>query len=329
MTIEQMKEQIFEVQENNFESLALEIFRYQAQHVPIYKQYISLLGKEPSTIKRLEEIPFLPIAFYKNNVVCDDHFTSSDLPFFQSSGTTGLQHSTHYIADSELYKSSFIKGFELFFGKPNQYVIIGLLPSYLENGNSSLVFMVNELIQQSTQGESGFYLYDYDRLNKLIFQLEQEGRKTILIGVTYALIDFADQFTGKLHFTQVMETGGMKGRHEEWTRAEVHQYLKKQFGLSQIYSEYGMTELFSQAYLLKDENFMCPPWMKILIRDLQDPFEIHRQGKGALNVIDFANLHSCSFIATDDLGELHSNGQFVVKGRIDSSDIRGCSLLAI
>ena len=329
MTIEQMKEQIFEVQENNFEQLALEIFRYQAQHVPIYKQYISLLGKESSSIQRIEEIPFLPIAFYKNNVVCDDHFTSSDLPFFQSSGTSGMQHSTHYMADSELYKTSFRKGFELFFGNPNQYVIIGLLPSYLENGNSSLVYMVNDLIQQSRQSESGFYLYDYDRLNNLIFQLEQKGRKTLLIGVTYALIDFADQFKGKLQFTQVMETGGMKGRREEWTRAEVHQHLKKQFGLSQIYSEYGMTELFSQAYLLKDENFNCPPWMKILIRDLQDPFEIHRQGKGALNVIDLANLHSCSFIATDDLGEVHSNDQFVVKGRIDSSDIRGCSLLAI
>lgn len=329
MTIEQMKEQIFEVQENNFEQLALEIFRYQAQHVPIYKQYISLLGKESSSIQRLEEIPFLPIAFYKNNAVCDDHFTPSDLPFFQSSGTAGLQHSTHYMADSELYKTSFRKGFELFLGNPNQYVIIGLLPSYLENGNSSLVFMVNDLIQQSGQAESGFYLYDYDRLNKLIFQLEQEGRKSILIGVTYALIDFADQFKGKLQFTQVMETGGMKGRREEWTRAEVHQYLKKQFGVSQIYSEYGMTELFSQAYLLKDEIFSCPPWMKILIRDLQDPFEIYRQGKGALNIIDFANLHSCSFIASDDLGELLPNGQFVVKGRIDSSDIRGCSLLAV
>ncbi|HPI53649.1 MAG TPA: acyl transferase [Chitinophagaceae bacterium] len=329
MTIEQMKEQIFTVNERDFESLALDIFKYQAEHIPIYKQYISLLGKEARAISYLEEIPFLPISFFKNNLVCDQPINPDQLPFFQSSGTTSQQNSRHYIIDFELYKSSFRKGFEMFFGKPEQYVILGLLPSYIENGHSSLVYMVNDLIHQSSQAESGFYLYDVEKLSTVIKKLEAEGRKTLLIGVTYALLDFASQFVGQLHHTSIIETGGMKGRREEWTRMEVHAYLKRQFGLSQIFSEYGMTELFSQAYLLKDENFTCPSWMKILIRDLQDPFEITRQGKGALNIIDLANLHSCSFIATDDLGELQLNGQFVVKGRIDRSDIRGCSLLTI
>lgn len=329
MTIEQMKEQIFKVNEGDFESLSLEIFKYQAEHIPIYKRYISLLGKDSNKISSIKEIPFLPISFFKNNVICDLSFNSHELHFFQSSGTTGQQNSKHYIIDIELYQSSFRKCFELFFGQPEQYVILGLLPSYIENGHSSLVYMVNDLIHQSGQVESGFYLYDREKLSNVIDKLETEGRKTLLFGVTYALLDFANQFAKPLQHTNIIETGGMKGRREEWTRKEVHNYLKQQFGLSQIFSEYGMTELFSQAYLLKDENFTCPSWMKILIRDLQDPFDISQQGKGALNIIDLANLHSCSFIATDDLGELDKNGQFVVKGRMDRSDIRGCSLLAI
>jgi hypothetical protein len=255
---------------------------------------------------------------------------------FESSGTTATVNSRHFVKDADIYRTSFSKCFSLFYNEAEYWCILGLLPSYLEKGNSSLVFMVNELIQESDHHLCGFHMDDFEKLYHTLLRNEISKQPTLLIGVTYALLDFAEQYPLKLNYTTIMETGGMKGRRKEMIRAEVHDVLKRQFGVDAIHSEYGMTELLSQAYSKGEGLYKCPPWMKIYLRDEDDPLKVKRYNRkatkpstGLINVIDLANIYSCAFIATDDIGRLHPDGQFEVLGRSDYSDIRGCSLLSI
>lgn len=312
---------------DQFVNAALETFKFQARFNPVYKAYMEALQISPATVSRLEEIPFLPILFFKSHEVMTGGFEPAGV--FESSGTTGSTPSRHFVRDLGLYEASFGKAFELFYGNPSKYCVIGLLPSYLERGHSSLVYMVNRLIQLSPHPRSGFYLDDAKGLALLLEELESEGQATLLIGVTFALLDFAAEYPLPLRHTILMETGGMKGRRKEMIREEVHRCLMDAFGLPAIHSEYGMTELLSQAYSKSGGLFQCPPWMKIMARDEEDPFQVTASGAGALNIIDLANIHSCSFIATDDAGKVNPDGTFSVLGRMDGSDLRGCSLLTM
>ena len=281
----------------------------------------------------ITDIPFLPIQLFRNNEVKTLKFDPQKI--FESSGTTSTTTSRHFVKDIGLYKESFIRAFELFYGDPSGYCIIGLLPSYLERNNSSLVFMVQELITQSQHGLSGFYLDDHEKLYHTLLHNEIAQKKTLLIGVTFALIDFALQYKMNLANTIIMETGGMKGRLPELTRAEVHTILKDKLSIGHVHSEYGMTELLSQAYARKNGIFKCPPWMLVLIRGEDDPLLVQtppiskKHVTGVINIIDLANLYSCAFLATDDIGSLHHDGTFEVLGRTDASDLRGCSLLTM
>jgi hypothetical protein len=320
-------DKVFSVKEPAFEPLALEIFHYQYHHNLVYANYCNAVGKNPSVVKHLTDIPFLPIIFFKTRDVVSGLFLPEVI--FQSSGTTGMVNSRHLVKDVSVYQKSFTNTFQQFYGEPGNWCIIALLPSYLERGNSSLVRMADQLIKDSTHPQSGFYLYDYEKLRVCLQQLERAQQPCLLLGVTFALLDFAEKYPLPLNHTIVMETGGMKGRRQEWTRAEIHNFLQKQLHTRVIHSEYGMTELLSQAYSSGNGIFNCPPWMKILLREEDDPLHILTTGKGVINVIDLANIHSCSFIATDDAGKLYANGSFEVLGRIDNSDIRGCSLLAV
>jgi phenylacetate-coenzyme A ligase PaaK-like adenylate-forming protein len=322
---DQWNHKVFNVQEESFEALALDIFRFQYQNNPIYPAYVQALGVNPTSVDSLEQIPFLPIRFFKSHTVKTTSFEQQTI--FESSGTTGSINSRHFIKDLALYEESFSKGFELFYGPANDWCIIGLLPSYLERSNSSLVYMTNSLIKQSQHPQSGFYLNEYDKLFILLNKLEKEGQKTLLIGVSFALLDLAEKFTLQLQNIIVMETGGMKGRRQEMIREELHSYLKGRLGINAIHSEYGMTELLSQAYSKGEGVFNCPPWMKILVRDDEDPLLIKKSGSGAINIIDLANIYSCSFIATDDVGKVNIDGSFQIAGRMDGSDLRGCSLM--
>jgi len=311
----------------DFDSLARELFNYQYGENKIYKKWCDHLHFDIRRIDSTPQIPFLPISFFKTNkLLCGDD--SYDL-IFESSGTTQTIKSRHYIKDIDLYIQSFTKGFEIFYGDIKSWCIIGLLPSYLQQENSSLIKMVDELIKLSNHSQSGFYLDEYKKLHHVLKELEHQQQKTILIGVTYALLDFAEQFPMHLSSTIIMETGGMKGRRKELTRDEVHAILKKQFHIEQIHSEYGMTELLSQAYAKANGKYYCPPWMKVFVRDEDDPLLVKTKGKGALNIIDLANAYSCAFIATDDVGEIFDDGSFTVAGRLDGSDIRGCSLMVV
>jgi phenylacetate-coenzyme A ligase PaaK-like adenylate-forming protein len=323
----QWNHKIFKVKEDNFEELSLEVFRFQSINNPIYKTYLQALKVNPLSINSIKDVPFLPIGFFKSHLVQTTSFQPEAI--FESSGTTGSVSSKHLVKDILLYEDSFIKGFELFYGPVKDYCIIGLLPSYLERKNSSLVYMVDKLVQLSEHPQSGFYLYEYEKLFAVLNKLEKRAQKTLLIGVTFALLDFADKYSLSLNHTIIMETGGMKGRREEMIRKEVHEKFCKKFGVNQIHSEYGMTELLSQAYSKGDGIFNCPPWLKVLVRDDEDPLLIKKQGPGVINVIDLANIYSCSFIATDDAGKVNADGSFEVLGRIDGSDLRGCSLMAI
>jgi hypothetical protein len=323
---------IFNVSRDDFDKLALEIFAFQFREIPVYREFCSYLGKTQDTVHAVRDIPFLPIQFFKSHRVCapDSHAEV----MFQSSGTTGEKSSNHFVSHLDVYRQSFIQGFSFFYGNPEQYCFLGLLPSYLERGNSSLVFMVDELIKKSVHPNSGFYLYDHEKLANLIAGNERSGQKTILIGVTYALLDFFQAHPQQLKHTIVMETGGMKGRRKEMVRAEVHQLLMKQTGLDCIHSEYGMTELLSQAYSSCNGIFRTAPWLKIILRSEDDPLETFsyqdlssHARSGIINVIDLANMYSCSFIATEDLGRLYPDNSFEVLGRIDVSDMRGCNLL--
>jgi hypothetical protein len=267
----------------------------------------------------------LPISFFKTHSLLTTTFTPQAV--FESSGTSGTVNSKHFIKDLIIYEESFLKGFESVYGPVSEYCILGLLPSYLERSHSSLVYMVNRLIQLSGNDSSGFFLHDFKNLHSVLTGLEASKQKTILIGVTYALLDFAAAFPLSLKHTIIMETGGMKGRRQEMVRSEVHEKLKNAFEVKEVHSEYGMTELLSQAYSTSDGIFHCPSWMKILLREEEDPLRIITEGAGIINVIDLANVYSCSFIATDDSGKLYADGSFEVLGRIDGSDIRGCSLM--
>ncbi|HYK45861.1 MAG TPA: acyl transferase, partial [Parafilimonas sp.] len=284
----------------SFHSAVHEGFLYQYNSNKVYREWCGALGFDFHNGVTLQKIPFLPISFFKTSkVICED----ADFEVvFESSGTTGSSKSRHYVKDLSVYIDSFIKCFGLFYGDVTGWCIIGLLPSYLEQTNSSLVKMVNVLIRRSGNELSGFYLNDFRRLNETLRALESIGQKTLLIGVTYALLDIAEQFPMQLSSTIVMETGGMKGRRKEMTREEVHKILKKQFCIEAVHSEYGMTELLSQAYSKGDGRFYCPPWMKVFVRDEEDPMLVKDQGRGALNIIDLANIYSCAFIATDDIG---------------------------
>ncbi|MCC6286560.1 MAG: acyl transferase [Chitinophagaceae bacterium] len=309
----------------------MEVFRFQYEHNSTYRQFVSLTNPHPETINNINAIPFLPIQLFKTQQVKTTDFDAKLI--FESSGTTQTTPSRHYIKEPDIYTKSFCKGFAQFYGDPSAYCIIGLLPSYLERQHSSLVVMVDELIRLSGHPKSGFYLYEQQKLADTLISLENNKQKTLLIGVTFALLDFAEQCPLPLQYTSIMETGGMKGRRTEITRQEVHNELKQAFNVPHIHSEYGMTELLSQAYSKGDGIFYTPPWMKILIRDEEDPLHIFtspsNKTRGAINVIDLANIYSCSFIATEDAGTLYNDGSFEILGRIDNSDMRGCSLLAI
>jgi hypothetical protein len=342
-------DKIFSVTENGFRQLALDIFHFQYEANKVYNSYVNALGIIPSVVDEVEKIPFLPISFFKTDEIKTGKFNAGVI--FKSSGTTQTINSQHHVKDVSFYTQSFTRAFKNIYGDPQEWCVLGLLPSYLEKGNSSLVYMVDDLIKQSRHPQSGFYLYDLEKLKETLLSLERANQKTLLIGVTYALLDFAEKFSIPLANTIIMETGGMKGRREEITRMEVHDQLKKAFGQTEIHSEYGMTELLSQAYAKKEGRFECPPWMKVLIRDDEDPLSVWssksgvgnrvvsqrpltpnselRTIAGAINIIDLANVHSCSFIATDDVGKLYPDQSFEVLGRMDGSDLRGCSLLTV
>ncbi|RIV70669.1 acyl transferase [Flagellimonas aequoris] len=313
---------------DEFEAMAWELFRFQYHHNTIYKTFCDLLDKPPSQVGPFLDIPFLPIEFFKTHKV----ISSSEAPqaIFESSGTTQSSTSKHLVPDLSLYEESFLKGFSLFYGPVEEYCILALLPAYLERKGSSLVYMVNEMVARSHHPDSGFYLYDLEALHQKLLELEKRGTKTLLIGVSFALLDLAEQFPMKLDNTIIMETGGMKGRRKELIREELHGILTNAFGVPSIHSEYGMTELLSQAYSKGNGIFETPPWMKIVTRDTEDPLSLQAMGKtGGINIIDLANVYSCSFIATQDLGKTYSDGSFEVLGRFDSSDIRGCNLMVL
>ena len=326
----ELEDKIFSVQKQGFEQLALEIFRLQYNENKLYRSFTDALHIDPANVNSVASIPFLPVSFFKRHEILTGSFTPEVI--FESSGTTQTGNSRHQVKSIDLYRRSFIKAFELFYGSPENWCIAGLLPSYLERKNSSLVMMVDELIELSGHPGSGFYLYEHDKLSRLIKANEAAAQKTLLIGVTFALLDLAEFFQYPLKHTTVMETGGMKGRRKEITRAEVHDILKNAWNLDAIHSEYGMTELLSQGYSYGDGVFRCPPWMNIILRDEDDPLTIKpvhtsKQERGLINVIDLANIYSCAFIATDDIGMLYADGSFEVAGRMDSSDVRGCSLM--
>ena len=318
---------IFEISsKKEFEKLTLKVFRFQYDNNLVYQQFCNLLKKNKTNVKKLTDIPFLPIEFFKTHTIL-----SSSTPIqttFTSSGTTGVQTSRHNITDLSFYEESYRLAFKQFYGNIEDYTVLALLPSYLEREGSSLIYMVQDLISSSNNPESGFYLNNYDELIEKLIRLDNEGKNTILIGVTYALLDLIEKQPFQLKNTIIMETGGMKGRRKEIIREELHKTLCEGFGVPVIHSEYGMTELLSQAYSLGNGIFECPMWMQILIRDPEDPLTLLADGKtGGINVIDLANINSCSFIATQDLGKITSNNAFEVLGRFDNSDIRGCNLM--
>lgn len=342
-------EKIFSISsETAFNEVALEMFDFQMKNNELYSQFVNgVRGTRcatrrndlaPRTPNHYSEIPCLPIEFFKSHKILIDGQTSDQ--YFASSGTTSENTSKHFVADFEVYEKSFTKGFEHFFGSPENYVILALLPNYLEQKNSSLIYMMKSLIEQTKSPFSGFFLNNFKELNAIISRCGVRGagygvndvakrpRTIILFGVSYALLDFAEQFPQKLENTLVFETGGMKGRREELSKTELHRRLCEALGVEKIYSEYGMTELFSQAYSKGENKFSCPPWMRVFTRPLTNPLGVEKHGVvGGINVIDLANFNSCPFIATQDLGKAFSENEFEILGRIENSDVRGCSLL--
>lgn len=312
--------------ENDFNTAAIAVFKHQFEHNKVYRSFCDLLYKHPSEVSVVQQIPFLPIQFFKTHSIVSN--SKSAEATFTSSGTTGSSLSKHFVSDLKLYKKSFRRGFKAFYGDIETYTVLALLPTYLEREGSSLVYMAKDMIEQSNQPESGFYLHDIEALKNTLIKLESKGQKTLLIGVSYALLDLIEMHSFQLKHTIVMETGGMKGQRKELVKSELHAILKEGFGVDSIHSEYGMTELLSQAYSKGDGIFKTPPWMKILTRDPEDAISIQAIGKsGGINIIDLANLNSCAFIATQDLGKISANGSFEILGRFDQSDIRGCNLM--
>ena len=314
--------------QKQFEKIALKTFRYQYENNLVYQEFCDLLHTNVQKVKTLQQIPFLPIQFFKSHTVVSNN--EAPQAIFTSSGTTGMTTSQHLVTDVSLYEESYRRGFSQFYGNIENYVVLALLPSYLEREGSSLIYMVEDLIQLSNQPESGFYLNNHDELIEKLIELDSLGQNVILIGVTYALLDLIEKRKFQLQNTIIMETGGMKGKRKEMIREELHQQLCAGFGVASIHSEYGMTELLSQAYSLGEGIFECPSWMQILIRDTEDALSHITNGKtGGINVIDLANRNSCAFIATQDLGKKYANGTFEVLGRFDNSDIRGCNLMVV
>ena len=314
--------------QKQFEKIALKVFRYQHENNLVYREFCDLMKVEPQKVKTLQQIPFLPIQFFKSHAVVSN--TNPVQNTFTSSGTTGMVTSKHMVTDTSIYEESYRKGFSQFYGNIEDYVVLALLPSYLERDGSSLIYMVEDLIQLSNHDDSGFYLHNHDELINKLTTLDQSGQNVILIGVTFALLDLIEKHQFQLQNTIIMETGGMKGRRKEMIREELHQQLCEGFGVTAIHSEYGMTELLSQAYSLGEGVFECPSWIQILVRDTEDALTYIPQGKtGGINVIDLANINSCSFIATQDLGKKNPNNSFEVLGRFDNSDIRGCNLMVL
>ncbi len=320
---------IFNIQtEQEFEDLAFQIFRHQFDNNSVYRSFCDLLYKNPSDISALQDIPFLPIQFFKSHKVLSSKKEIEKV--FTSSGTTGSLTSKHYVTDLGIYEASFNHGFKHFYGNIEDYTILALLPSYLEREGSSLVYMVEHWIKDSKKLKSGFYLNNLSELKDILTELDAKGKKVLLIGVSFALLDMVESYKFNLKDTVVMETGGMKGRRKELVRDELHSILTKGFGVKQIHSEYGMTELLSQAYSKGDGVFECPKWMRVLTRDTEDNLTVLKTGKtGGINIIDLANLNSCSFIATQDLGKVYKNNSFEILGRFDNSDIRGCNLMLL
>jgi phenylacetate-coenzyme A ligase PaaK-like adenylate-forming protein len=329
-----LRKEIFNCKASNFTEITLKLFNFQYLNNDVYRSYCDLLGINPLQITSIEKIPYLPIQFFKNKVIKTTAFEEKII--FESSGTTGSINSKHFIKDISLYEESFLKSFNFFYNNLDEYCIIGLLPSYLERKGSSLVYMVDALIKKTKNKNSGFYLYDFEKLKNVLLENELAKQPTIFIGVTYALLDFAEKNKMELQYTTVMETGGMKGRKEEMSRSKVHQLLKQQLGLNTVHSEYGMTELLSQAYSNKNGIFYAPTHMRILVRSDDDPFDINSNisinsatQTGAINIIDLANLYSCAFIATDDIGKLYSDNSFEIMGRMENTDVRGCGLMLV
>ena len=324
-----MQNAVFNIQDqSDFKTCALQVFRHQFKNNAIYRSFCDLLYIHSSDVKEIEEIPFLPIQFFKSHAVLSS--TQAVKETFTSSGTTGSSVSKHMVTDLSWYTKSYTKGFEHFYGPIEEYTVLGLLPNYLERDGSSLIYMVDDFIKKSNKPASGFYLNNLTELSKTLIALDKKGEKVLLIGVTFALLDLIERQQFKLQNTIIMETGGMKGRRKEIIRNELHEILCAGFGVSKIHSEYGMTELLSQGYSSGDGVFDCPPWMKILARDTEDALTMVGTNKtGGLNVIDLANYNSCSFIATQDLGKVDNNGSFEVLGRFDHSDIRGCNLMVM
>lgn len=323
------RNQFYKIQSiSDFETCAMDLFRFQAVENEVYGMFLKHLKVDIDSVNSINDIPFLPIQFFKTHKILSSNEPVEQI--FLSSGTTGMQQSRHLVTDLVIYEESFRKGFQHFYGDIQNYTVLALLPSYLERDGSSLIYMVEDLIQQSKKPKSGFYLNNLDELAKTLVDLDKKGEKVLLIGVSFALLDLIESYQFQLKNTVVMETGGMKGRRKELIREELHQILCEGFGVEKIHSEYGMTELLSQAYSKGDGIFECPPWMKILMRDTEDALTILPEGKsGGMNIIDLANINSCSFIATQDLGKTYTNNTFEVLGRFDNSDIRGCNLLLL
>jgi phenylacetate-coenzyme A ligase PaaK-like adenylate-forming protein len=314
--------------QKQFEKIALKVFRFQYENNLVYQEFCDFLKVDVQKVKSVEQIPFLPIQFFKSHEVVSNKNPIQET--FTSSGTTGISTSKHLVTDVSFYEESYRKGFSQFYGDIENYVVLALLPSYLERGGSSLIYMVEDLINKTNNPESGFYLHNHEELIQKLVKLDSEGQNVILIGVTYALLDLIELQKFELQNTIIMETGGMKGKRKEMIREELHEQLSEGFGVPSIHSEYGMTELLSQAYSLGNGVFECPSWMQILIRDTEDALNYVPDGKtGGINVIDLANINSCSFIATQDLGKKNPNTTFEVLGRFDNSDIRGCNLMVI
>jgi hypothetical protein len=313
------------LQSADFYTLAIELYKYQLANNAVYRSWAQLMPAFDG--QRITSIPALPVSFFKTHKVLTGHFEPAII--FESSGTTGMVNSRHYVKDLSIYETSFIKGFEHFYGHITDWCVLALLPAYLEREGSSLVYMANHLIKASGHPQSGFYLYNQTDLATVLASLEAAAQPTILIGVTFALLDFAANYPQTLKHTLVLETGGMKGRGKELVRKELHEKLKIGFGQEAIHGEYGMTEMLSQAYAKGGGKYYCSPYMKVLVRGEDDPFDVREVGEGLLQIIDLANVHSCSFIATQDMGKVYADGSFEIYGRVDHADLRGCSLLVV
>jgi hypothetical protein len=322
------KNSIFSIDVNNFNNVALELYFFQAKKNEVYKKYHHYLGVDPNNIQNIQQIPFLPVEFFRTQKVVCQGF---DFPYeFYSSGTTSTKVSKHYVSDIELYRESLIRGFRLFFGNPSDYSIFSLIPSFQSNPHSSLGFMANELIKKSGNKYSGHYLNDFKKLNSAIYYAMKDKSRIFILGLSYALVDFFSKYQFNLPDAIIMETGGMKGRKEEITRQELHKFIAGRTNKMEIQSEYGMTELFSQAYSYGKGIFKPVPWLRVMISEQNDPFSMADPGEnGLINIIDLANIHTCSFIATKDTGRMISENEFEVSGRVDNSDVRGCSLMYV